>query len=626
MTNRLGMNDVPYDASRLNTLTLSSAVASADVDAITALTGDVTATGPGSVAATLATVNANVGTFGSATQVAQVTANAKGLITAIANVTIAGASPVGAALTRGSIWRGGATNLAEAYALGAANKVLQSNGTDAVWSTNTLTIAGNSTINGSLVGNMTGGGTVATGGFTGTIPETMTFAGRDVANTFTAVQTITGPSSTATTGVLVTTQTKTNPAGGGYSFNRFTGTIALSSNALGSQDFYAINATLVTSAAAVTYSNAQLRSLYLSVQHNNTGTIRILNGGFVDLYNISSGTVTEMYGYSGFLRNIGAGTIGTAAMFFAADAINSGGGTINNQYGVYILNQTKGSTLNAAIRIASQSSYALYCDGGPSYHAGNFGIGKAPSVALDVLLNNATTAAVDAITTLTHNTTGTAAAGFGGSISLQLESSTTADQAAASIKWLWSTATHASRKAKMQLAVNDTAERLGLAIEADGAAADVYFEGGAGSGFPYGGCYGNDINWTQASAAQNTWYIVSDADMTDSSGGLNLVTHDGSGKLTVTKAGRYRISYGATVGCSVANKLIQTTVAVNGTAVNDGIQHVIMNATANMVAASTAILSLAANDFVEFAIRTTDTGTPDISVEHLNITLVQVGG
>lgn len=55
---------------------------------ITALTGDVTASGPGSVAATLATVNSNVGTFGSATQVAQVTVNGKGLTTAASNVTI----------------------------------------------------------------------------------------------------------------------------------------------------------------------------------------------------------------------------------------------------------------------------------------------------------------------------------------------------------------------------------------------------------------------------------------------------------------------------------------------------------------------------------------------------------
>lgn len=55
---------------------------------ITALTGDGTASGPGSVALTLATVNANVGTFGSATQASQVTVNAKGLVTAVSNVTV----------------------------------------------------------------------------------------------------------------------------------------------------------------------------------------------------------------------------------------------------------------------------------------------------------------------------------------------------------------------------------------------------------------------------------------------------------------------------------------------------------------------------------------------------------
>ena len=48
---------------------------------ITALTGDVTASGPGSVSATLATVNSNVGSFTNA----NITVNGKGLITAASN-------------------------------------------------------------------------------------------------------------------------------------------------------------------------------------------------------------------------------------------------------------------------------------------------------------------------------------------------------------------------------------------------------------------------------------------------------------------------------------------------------------------------------------------------------------
>lgn len=52
------------------------------------LSGDVTGAGSTSIATTLATVNSNVGTFGSATQVGQFTVNAKGLITAASNVAI----------------------------------------------------------------------------------------------------------------------------------------------------------------------------------------------------------------------------------------------------------------------------------------------------------------------------------------------------------------------------------------------------------------------------------------------------------------------------------------------------------------------------------------------------------
>ena len=58
------------------------------LDGITDLTGDGVATGPGSVAFTLATVNSNVGSFGTASQVPTVTLNAKGLATAASNTSI----------------------------------------------------------------------------------------------------------------------------------------------------------------------------------------------------------------------------------------------------------------------------------------------------------------------------------------------------------------------------------------------------------------------------------------------------------------------------------------------------------------------------------------------------------
>ena len=52
-----------------------------------------------------------------------------------------------------------------------------------------LTISGTSTINGSLVGSITGGGTIATGGFTLTVPATGTAALLGAANVFTASNT-----------------------------------------------------------------------------------------------------------------------------------------------------------------------------------------------------------------------------------------------------------------------------------------------------------------------------------------------------------------------------------------------------------------------------------------------------
>lgn len=64
------------------------------------LTGDITGTGTGSFAATLATVNSNTGSFGSTTAVPIITVNGKGLITAVSTATL-GTAAVAATGTSG---------------------------------------------------------------------------------------------------------------------------------------------------------------------------------------------------------------------------------------------------------------------------------------------------------------------------------------------------------------------------------------------------------------------------------------------------------------------------------------------------------------------------------------------
>lgn len=92
---------------------------------------------------------------------------------------------------------------------------------------------------------------------------------------------------------------------------------------------------------------------------------------------------------------------------------------------------------------------------------------------LNSVVAEATTNAIINTALWRHNTSGTAAAGFGVSHKFQLESSTTADQDAAEIAVAWGTATHASRKAYVVFNVYDTAARECLRLQASGAAGMV---------------------------------------------------------------------------------------------------------------------------------------------------------
>lgn len=85
--------------------------------AITALTGDVTAIGPGPAAATLATVNTSPGICGDATHVCQITTNGKGLTTSQTAVAISGGSGALTLTTTGTsgaaTYSGGTLNIPE---------------------------------------------------------------------------------------------------------------------------------------------------------------------------------------------------------------------------------------------------------------------------------------------------------------------------------------------------------------------------------------------------------------------------------------------------------------------------------------------------------------------------------
>jgi hypothetical protein len=121
-------------------------------------------------------------------------------------------------------------------------------------------------------------------------------------------------------------------------------------------------------------------------------------------------------------------------------------------------------------------------------NAGNFGIGTtAPATRLHALTTDTATNAVTNIATLGHNTSNTPAAGFGGGLAFNLQSSTTASQSAACIQALWNDATHASRKADLVLTAYDSGgEREGLRIRGDGSGPALGFFGTAPAARPTG--------------------------------------------------------------------------------------------------------------------------------------------
>jgi len=143
---------------------------------------------------------------------------------------------------------------------------------------------------------------------------------------------------------------------------------------------------------------------------------------------------------------------------------------------------------------------------------------QATTTPMAQITRNDTAAGVSAMLGLTALCSG--ANGDGGAIYLRGKSSTTAAQDMARLSWLWSDATHASRKARSVWSVWDTAEREGMRIEASGSAPMLSFYGG--TAVVRGGALTAALDTIKYTAPGTPDYDIQDL----VSGGYGFVTSD----------------------------------------------------------------------------------------------------
>jgi len=147
---------------------------------------------------------------------------------------------------------------------------------------------------------------------------------------------------------------------------------------------------------------------------------------------------------------------------------------------------------------------------------------------------------------------------------------------------------------------------------------------GAGTGLPYGGMYMDDKTITVTISAAETYYKIASADVTTGTN-LNQMTFASSG-LTVLIAGKYLITWSATLKCATANQEVSCAVMINTTAISESEGSAkLTTANDNKCVAGSCVLSLAANDVIYLCCEN-ETGTNNIIVTHLTCSAVMVGG
>jgi hypothetical protein len=181
--------------------------------------------------------------------------------------------------------------------------------------------------------------------------------------------------------------------------------------------------------------------------------------------------------YSGYIRNY-LDTVTTPAS--SATVVQTSLGNHANGSAALNLSCTNDTGENTSLLLYSNGSnyggsaandygYAQLYSTGQTFKGISIGSGTVPEAMLDIYKSDSVTNALTDVGILRHNSSGTPAANFGGSILFKLKSSTTADQDAARVGAIWTSATHASRTSAFTIQLVNNAGNLSEVFRVTGA-------------------------------------------------------------------------------------------------------------------------------------------------------------
>ncbi len=384
------------------------------------MSGDSTINNSGSL--TLATVNANVGSFGSATQVPVFTVNAKGLITGVANTTISGiaATPVGTALTTNKFWIGTSSVAAEsAYTLPASTTVSQ-----LLYSSSNNVVAGLATANTAVLSTSSSGVpsltttlnlglgsvTAVTYSFTSDANTGMFSSGADTIDLCTGgtsrfTLTTTGLTETLPLSNTDTTVSTSSTTGGVI----LSGGVGIAKNMWIGSAYTAANTTVagsIINLPAFTYTTSTSSPTNVNISSINSVT---LNG---------TGTATN----AASLYIAGAPTAGTLAITnpyslqVAAGNVLLGSGIVSNTNSTGSTSNTTGAlTLGGGIGISLTTDASSSTNGGTFTTAGGLAIAKKLYVGTNANVSGQILTALGTTSNVSYGFAGFADTGFNSS-------------------------------------------------------------------------------------------------------------------------------------------------------------------------------------------------------------------